>query len=137
MKDIFEIEREAFEEANSTIEEWEKNGKLLDEIDKECIRKIIRDNNLFYYAYLDGKNAKEEDVKKIINKLEDSDDFKLLNKNQIMEMLNCESQKALNILKFCNQNKGFECIKLGREYYISIRGWKKFLKNFDGKQLNI
>ena len=36
MKDIFEIEREAFEEANSTIEEWEKNGKLLDEIDKEC-----------------------------------------------------------------------------------------------------
>ena len=67
------------------------------------------DNNLFYYSYQAGKNVKEDDVEKIIKKLDNSNDFKLLGKKDIMELLNCESQKALNLLKFCHQNKDFEC----------------------------
>lgn len=137
MKDLLEIEREAEEEANDTIAEWEKNGRVLSDIEKETIRTIIRDNNLFYYSYQAGKNVKEDDVEKIIKKLDNSNDFKLLGKKDIMELLNCESQKALNLLKFCHQNKDFECIQLGREYYISIRGWKHFLEVYDGKSINL
>lgn len=61
----------------------------------------------------------------------------LINKEGIMECFKCKSDKALRILKFANQVGGFDCIQMGKEYYITQDGLMRFIKTYDGKQLNI
>lgn len=55
------------------------------------------------------------------------------NKRDIMEIFDCESDKALKILKILFQLK--EAIKIGKEYYVSKESLLNFLERYKGKEI--
>ena len=59
----------------------------------------------------------------------------IYNKEDIMKMFKCESDKALRFLKLMLQLG--EAIKIGREYYIYKDNLIKVLHEFEGKELII
>lgn len=59
----------------------------------------------------------------------------ILTKNDIMKMYDCESNKALRILKLMFQ-MGYGN-KIGKEYYISLESQNNFLKSMMGKEVFI
>lgn len=59
----------------------------------------------------------------------------IYNKNDIMKMFKCESDKALKILKIMFQMH--EANKIGREYYVDKNSLEKFLEDMKGKELHI
>ena len=60
---------------------------------------------------------------------------KMLCKNDIMEIYNCESNKALRILKLMFQ-MGYGN-KIGKEYYISQKSQEDFIEKMAGKEVYI
>ena len=60
---------------------------------------------------------------------------KMLGKKDIMELYNCESNKALRILKLMFQ-MGYGN-KIGKEYYVSWKAHEDFVKNMVGKEVFI
>ena len=60
---------------------------------------------------------------------------KMLCKKDIMDIYNCESNKALRILKLMFQ-MGYGN-KIGKEYYISQESQNEFIKNMVGKEVYI
>ena len=60
---------------------------------------------------------------------------KMLDKSDIMDIYNCESNKALKILRLMFQ-MGYGN-KIGKEYYISKESQEEFVKNMTGKQVYI
>lgn len=56
-------------------------------------------------------------------------------KQDIMKILQCESDKALKILKFLYQTK--EANKIGKEYYISKQSFINFMTSMQGKEIII
>lgn len=59
----------------------------------------------------------------------------ILTKNDIMKMYDCESNKALRILKLMFQ-MGYGN-KIGKEYYILLESQNNFLKSMMGKEVFI
>ena len=59
----------------------------------------------------------------------------MLSKKDIMEIYNCESNKALRILKLMFQ-MGYGN-KIGKEYYISQASQDDFIKSMVGKEVYI
>ena len=57
------------------------------------------------------------------------------NKKDIMKLFNCESDKALKILKVMYQMK--EANKIGKEYYVEKDALLSFFKDMRGKELVI
>lgn len=59
----------------------------------------------------------------------------IYNKEDIMEIFKCESDKALRILKFmysmCEANK------IGREYYVTHDALLNFLNDMQGREIAI
>lgn len=64
-----------------------------------------------------------------------ADQQKMLCKKDIMKIYNCESDKALRILKLMFQ-MGYGN-KIGKEYYISHESQNEFIKNMVGKEVFI
>lgn len=62
-------------------------------------------------------------------------DVKLLNKSDIMELFNCESNKALKILRLMFQ-MGYGN-KIGKEYYVLQKSQRDFLECMVGKEVFI
>lgn len=60
---------------------------------------------------------------------------KMLGKKDIMELYNCESNKALRILKLMFQ-MGYGN-KIGKEYYVSWKAHEDFVKKMVGKEVFI
>ena len=60
---------------------------------------------------------------------------KMLGKKDIMELYNCESNKALRILKLMFQ-MGYGN-KIGKECYVSWKAHENFAKEMDGKEVCI
>lgn len=60
---------------------------------------------------------------------------KMLGKKEIMELYNCESNKALRILKLMFQ-MGYGN-KIGKEYYVSWKAHEDFVKKMVGKEVFI
>ena len=60
---------------------------------------------------------------------------KMLGKKDIMELYNCESNKALRILKLMFQ-MGYGN-KIGKEYYVSWKAHENFAKDMVGKEVCI
>lgn len=77
---------------------------------------------------------KDVTIDKCIRSLKSSNS-KLLDKSDIMEIYNCESNKALKILKLMFQ-MGYGN-KIGKEYYVSKESQEEFVKNMTGKQVYI
>lgn len=59
----------------------------------------------------------------------------LYNKEDIMNIFSCESDKALRILRLLNSMK--EATKIGREYYISKESFDQFVEDMKGKEVAI
>lgn len=60
-------------------------------------------------------------------------DSPILSKSDIMRLYNCESNKALRILKLLFQmGKGN---KVGKEYYVTRENHNEFMYNFQGKEV--
>lgn len=75
-----------------------------------------------------------ETIQQIIDKTRTSD-IELLDKDAIMNLFGCESDKALKILKLMYANRfGF---KVGKIYYISKNEFIKFLEAYRGQDLKI
>ena len=125
----------------------ERTKELIDaaqNLSKEEKEKFIND----FEFMLDGfwkvhkedldKKLEEKDIiiGSLVTQLKTSK-VELINKEGIMECFKCKSDKALRILKFAHQVGGFDCVQMGKEYYISQEGLMKFIKTYDGKQLNI
>ena len=84
-----------------------------DELIAQCVEK---DNQLEVYC---------SEIKK----------YQILNKNDIMNIYKCESNKALRILKLMFQ-MGYGS-KIGKEYYISLESQNEFLREMKGKEIFI
>ena len=56
-------------------------------------------------------------------------------KQDIMKLFNCQSDKALRILKLIFQMK--EGIKIGKEYYVERHALLNFLDEYKGEELII
>ena len=84
-----------------------------DELIAQCVEK---DNQLDLYS---------SQIKK----------YQILNKNDIMNIYKCESNKALRILKLMFQ-MGYGN-KIGKEYYISLESQTDFLNAMKGKEVFI
>ena len=56
-------------------------------------------------------------------------------KKDIMRIFNCESDKALKILKVIFQMK--EGVKIGREYYVGKHTLDEFMEDMKGKAIHI
>ena len=59
----------------------------------------------------------------------------IYDKQDIMEIFKCESDKALKILKIMFQMN--EANKIGREYYVEKQALLRFLDDMKGKELQI
>lgn len=73
-------------------------------------------------------------ITKLLERLKDKD-LELLDKEAIMQIFNCQSDKALKILKLMYINN-FGC-KIGKEYYITRNEFIKFMNSYKGKNLVI
>lgn len=56
-------------------------------------------------------------------------------KKDIMRIFNCESDKALKILKILFQMH--EANKIGREYYVGKQALDRFMEDMKGKAIHI
>ena len=59
----------------------------------------------------------------------------LYNKEDIMNIFSCESDKTLRILRLLYSMK--EATKIGREYYISKESFDQFVEDMKGKEVAI
>ena len=62
-------------------------------------------------------------------------DKKLYGKNEIMELLQCGNQKALNFLKLLFQMQ--YAIKVGKSYLIRAEDFDRFFEDFKGQEIVI
>lgn len=139
---LFEI----FKMSDSEIDELLKN--LTEEEKEETIKFLIIFSKKAWQLSLSYANAKDSIVKMqdmaiqrsdiiiedLLNRLE-KNKLKIYKKNDIMELLSCESDKALRFLKLATQT-GF-ANKIGKDYQITRENLEKFLKQYEGKNLNI
>jgi len=65
----------------------------------------------------------------------DSNSAIIYNKEDIMKLFKCESDKALKILKFLYSMS--EANKIGREYYVTHESLMNFLKDMQGREILI
>ncbi len=56
-------------------------------------------------------------------------------KNDIMELFQCESDKALRFMRFLYSIR--VAIKIGREYYVTKESLLEFLEDMQGKSIPI
>lgn len=123
--------------------------KGLDEQEKEELIKFLimfsKKMNQLYISYIKTQDTvvqtqdlsiKQNDlvIENLLNRLEKSK-LKVYKKNDIMELLSCESDKALRFMKLAMQT-GF-ANKIGKEYQMTRENVEKFLKQYEGKPLNI
>lgn len=59
----------------------------------------------------------------------------IYNKEDVMEIFKCESDKALRILKFMYSLH--EANKIGREYYVTHEALLNFLSDMQGREIVI
>lgn len=142
-------ESKIFEIFKMNDEEIERLVRELDEEEKiELIKFLItfsKKMNQLYISYiktqdnvvnLQDLSIKQSDlmIDKLLDRLEKSK-LKIYKKNDIMELLSCESDKALRVLKLAQQTG--QATKIGKEYQITKENLEKFLKQYEGKELII
>ena len=69
------------------------------------------------------------------DKTEELENKKLYGKNEIMELLGCGNQKALNFLKLPFQMQ--YAIKIGKSYIIKAEDFDRFFQDFKGQEITI
>ena len=137
--EIFKMNDEEIEILLKSLTEEEKD---------ETIKFLITFSKKTWQLALSYTNAQDNIVKMqdmaiqksdiiiedLLNRLEKSK-LKIYKKNDIMELLSCESDKALRFLKLATQT-GF-ATKVGKDYQMTREKVEKFLKQYEGKNLII
>lgn len=112
---------------------------FISEVQKEeFVREFEQFLDIGYKVHKDILDKKLSEKEMIINSLLErmtNKELELLNKEAIMQIFGCESDKALKILKMMYANS-FGC-KVGKEYYITKNEFKKFMESYKGKDLKI
>ena len=75
---------------------------------------------------------KEKVIDGLLNKIK-SMNLKMFGKEDIMQIYNCQSAKALNILKYMLMCKC--AVKLGKEYYCTADNHTDFVNQMAGKEV--
>lgn len=142
-------ESKLFEIFKLSDEELDKLINGLDEQEKEELIKFLimfsKKMNQLYISYIKAQDTvirtqdisiKQSDltIDDLLNRLNKST-LKVYKKNDIMELLGCESDKALRFLKLTQQTG--HSIKIGKEYQITKQNLEKFMKEYEGKDLFI
>ena len=137
--EIFKMNDEEIEILLKSLTEEEKD---------ETIKFLITFSKKTWQLALSYTNAQDNIVKMqdmaiqksdiiiedLLNRLEKSK-LKIYKKNDIMELLSCESDKPLRFLKLATQT-GF-ATKVGKDYQMTRENVEKFLKQYEGKNLII
>lgn len=95
------------------------------------IEEDEKDLDLLVEQELKTQEKERELLAKEIVKQQTKEDKKLYNKEDIMNIFSCESDKALRILRLAHKMK--YAIKIGKEYYISKIDFKAFLDQIKGR----
>lgn len=113
-KELFvsEMQKEEF------IKEFELFLDVGYKVHKEILDKKLEEKDIVINSLLERMSNKE---------------LELLDKESIMQIFKCESDKALKILKMMYANE-FGC-KMGKEYYITKNEFKKFMNSYKGKDV--
>lgn len=142
-------ESKLFEIFKMTDDEIEKLLKNLTEEEKEdTIKFLIMFSKKTWQLALSYTNAQDNIVKMqdlaiaksdviiddLLDRLE-KNKLKIYKKNDIMKLMNCESDKALRFLKLAQQTG--HATKIGKDYQITKDSLEKFLKEYEGKSLII
>lgn len=113
-----------------------KDGKAVVVVDEERNRRMLSSHDLAELIPLrfidlddDDKEFLPPDTKKELT------DKKLYGKNEIMELLQCGNQKALNFLKLLFQMQ--YAIKVGKSYLIKAEDFDRFFEDYKGQEIMI
>jgi Asp-tRNA(Asn)/Glu-tRNA(Gln) amidotransferase B subunit len=130
---ISDLEEYKYKSILYTLEEGILEEKLIDLVrffDEEVFTK---EDEKEIIKFIIEQNAKQ-DLRLIAQELirqQTEDEQKLYNKEDIMNIFSCESDKALRILRLSHQMK--YATKIGKEYYISKLDFKTFIDQIKGR----
>ena len=110
------------------------DGELLVKVDE--MKDRFSGSDIAQMISFDLLNLDEEDRDLLPDKSGgDLADKKLYGKNEIMELLQCGNQKALNFLKLLFQMQ--YAIKVGKSYLIKAEDFDRFFEDFKGQEIVI
>lgn len=113
-----------------------KDGKAVEVVDEELEKKKLTRRDiakLFPRSLFELNDDDKESL--TASEKEELSNKKLYGKNEIMELLQCGNQKALNFLKLLYQMK--YAIKVGKSYLIKAEDFDRFYEDFKGHGIKI
>ena len=146
--DLPPVPKELTPEESKIVDDVRENGKYVDRFNTYTIKdgkavvvvdalqeRLIKCDldevfsiNLFDLDDDDKESLTSSATEELANK-------KLYGKNEIMELLQCGNQKALNSLKLLFQMK--YAIKVGKSYLIKAEDFDRFFDDFKGQEIVI
>ena len=137
--------RQLTPEEAQTIRELQKNMTEMDKFKIYTIKdgKVVQVNEIkdrfveMEFANLIPSNAFELEDEELLppDEVNELANKKLYGKNEIMLLLGCGDQKALNFLKLLFQMK--YAIKVGKSYLIKSEDFDRFFDDFKGQEIVI
>lgn len=113
-----------------------KDGKAVVVVDDERERTRLTSHDLAELIPLSLSDLDDDDKESLTSGAkEELFNKKLYGKNEIMELLQCGNQKALNFLKLLYQMK--YAIKVGKSYLIKAEDFDRFFEDFKGQEIVI
>lgn len=127
------LENISEKEKDNLIRHIFKSLRFVSEIG-ERVDNLDFDVNTTIDSLINTLKVKNQEIDDLFNRLGNKE-LELLDKESIMQIFNCQSDKALKILKLMYANN-FGC-KIGKEYYITKNEFSKFMNIYKGKDLLI
>lgn len=110
------------------------NGELVVKVDK--VKDRFSDSDIAQMISFDLLDLDDEDREFLSDNVGvELANKKLYGKNEIMELLQCGNQKALNFLKLLFQMQ--YAIKVGKSYLIKAEDFDRFFEDFKGQEIVI
>ena len=146
--DLPPVPKELTPEEYNIVDDFKKNSKYFDRFNTYTIKDgkavVVVDalqerlnkcgsDEVFPLNILDLDDEDKESLTP--SATEELANKKLYGKNEIMELLQCGNQKALNFLKLLFQMK--YAIKVGKSYLVKSEDFDRFFDDFKGQEIVI
>lgn len=146
--DLPPVPKELTPEEYKIVDDFKKNSKYFDRFNTYTIKDgkavVVVDalqerlnkcgsDEVFPLNILDLDDEDKESLTP--SATEELANKKLYGKNEIMELLQCGNQKALNFLKLLFQMK--YAIKVGKSYLVKSEDFDRFFDDFKGQEIVI
>ncbi len=113
-----------------------EDGKAVVVIDEERNRAMLSSHDLAELIPLSLFDLDDDDKELLTSETQkELADKKLYGKNEIMELLQCGNQKALNFLKLLYQMK--YAINIVKSYLVRAEDFDRFFEDFKGQEIVI